>query len=409
MAVLRFTRYTKGKNQQGVVSKATAVSTQATLALFIANATAGQIGVYDGNGALLNSLIPATTSFTIVQMRSNGQIRRTTTQLMGNVTATRKAYLAPVRCTGSIGWSATGLAGALNLPTIAAGQIFELAIIETTEGNQPFPTWNFEYKAITGDTELSILSQLAKLINDPTSIQYRNNKRLVSVKVKANATYGNYTTTGTYTVTNGSTTVALTTTGATDPVVGDFISFEPAATPTNAVGDIYKVTAISAGVSFTLDRAYQGATQTFIAAEASGTRVKKVTTPLATGLQFTSLEDDAHFRLVARQNLNAATIFNLETFVRGNGTSLMIGEFEKEINTYAGLTAGNTIFGNQAFGVEDLWVTSGETYDTIHLTVNQFVQQVASGTTDRANLVITIACPISAGGVTASLNTLFGT
>jgi len=409
MAVTRFTRYTKGRNQQGVVSKATAVSSQATLALFIANATAGQIGVYDGDGNLHNNAITSGEYYTIVQMHSNGQIRRTTTQLWSNTTATRKDYLAPVKCVGSIGWSGTQLGGALNVPTIAAGQFFELAILETTEGNQPFPTWNFEYKSVTGDTELSILSQLAKLINDTTNIVYRTNKRLVSAKVKANATYGNYTTTGTYTVTNGSTVVALTL-AATDPAIGDFISFDAAATPTNVVGDIYKVVATSSGVSFTLDRPYQGATQTFVAAEASGTRVKKVTAVLATGLQFTSLEDDAHFRLVARQNLNAATIYNLEAFVRGNGTAAMIAEYEKEINTFAGQTAGNTVFGNEAFGVNDLWVTSTtETYDTFHLAIAQNVNQVAGGTTERAVEVITIAAPKSSGGISASLNTLFGT
>lgn len=408
MAVKRFTRYTKGRNQQVVVSKATAVSTETTLALFIANSTAGQIGVYDGDGALHTNAITSAEYFTIVQKRSDGSIRKTTPQLWSNVAVTRKAYVAPVKAVGSIGWSATQLTGALNLPTIAAKQFFELAIIETTEGNQPFPTWNFEYMSITGDVELDILENLAKLINDPTSIQYRNNKRLVSVKVKAVATYGNYTTTGTYTVTNGSTVVA-TTVSATDPAVGDFISFDAAAAPTSAVGDIYKVVAISAGVSFTLNRPYQGATQTFVAAEASGTRVKKVTVVTASGLEFTSLENIAHFRLVARQNLNQATIENLTSFARGNGDSDMIGELEKEGNTFAGLTAGNTVFGNQAFGVEDLWVTDGETYDTFNVNVNQFVAKVPGGDSDRANEAITIAAPKSSGGISASLNALFGT
>ncbi len=409
MATKRFTRYTKGRNQQVIVSKATAVSTETTLALFIANATAGQIGVYDGDGALHTNAITSGEYFTVVQMRSDGSIRKTTPQLWSNTTASRKAYVAPVKAKGSIGWDATNLTGALNLPTIVARQYFELAVIETTEGNQPFPTWNFEYQSITGDTELDVLEGLAKIINNSASIQYRNNKQLVTCKIKASATYGNYTTTGTYTVTNGSVTVA-TTVSATDPAVGDFISFDAAAAPTSAVGDIYKVVAVSAGVSFTLNRPYTGATQTFIAAEASGTRVKKVTAVLASGLEFTSLENIAHFRLVVRQNLKDATIENLTSFARGNGDADMIGELEKEGNTYAGLTAGNTVFGNSAFGVEDLWVVlSTETYDTFNLLIAQNVQQVAGGTQDRALEYITIAAPKSSGGISASLNTLFGT
>ncbi len=408
MPIKRFTRYTKGRNQQVVVPKAVAVSADATLALFIANAAVGAIGVYDGNDALHTNLITANETFYIVQKRSDGSIRRTTPMLWSETVVTRKAYVAPVKAVGSLGYSGTG--GALNLPaSVAIGKRYEIAIIETTEGNLPYPTWNFEYAAISGDNEYSVLSGLAKQVNDLNHIVYRSNAPLVTAKVKVDGTYANYTTTGTYTVTNKSAVVALTL-AATDPAVGDLISFDAAAAPTDAIGDVYKVIAVVAGVSFTLDRPYAGATQTFIAAEASGTRVKKVTAYVNGGLEFTAINEDEHFRIIARQDLVYATIQNMTAYTKGNGTSDRTAELELEGNTFAGNTAGNTRFGNEAYGNPDKFVTSStETYDTFNIVAKKELVLTGDTTSGKYPTYAVIAAPKSAGAISASLNLLFGT
>ncbi len=411
MPVKKFTRYTKGRNQQVFVPRAVAISDDATLALFIANSLVGEIGVYDGNNARHTDAITANEQFFIVQKRSDGSIRKTTPELWSTVSVRRKSYVAPIKAVGSIGWS--GTVGNLNVATPAAGQIYEIAIIETTEGNQPFPTWNFEYRLVTGDTQVTAISQLAKQVNDLTSVQYRNNKPLVTAKVKVNGTYAAMTLTGTsptLTATRGSNILTL---GGGSPVssaiVGDLMSIDAAAAPTNLVGDVYVVTAVSAGVSITLDRPYQGATQTFTQAEAQGTRINRITAVVTGGLEFTAINNDEHFRIIDRQGLANATQQNMTAYTKGNGVGQSIAELEKEGNTYTGLTAGNTQFGNSAFGVEDLFAVETDTYDTFNIEVNQFVNQTGDSTSDRAKEFITIAAPRSAGGLTASLNTLFGT
>jgi len=415
MAQTKFTKTLKGRNQQVVVTTPIALSTDATLALFLANAPTGEIGVYDAVDARHTDAIGATESFYIVQKKSDGSIKKTTLLKWSDVTASRKTYVAPVKATGSIGWS--GTAGSAYLAAApSAGKMYELALIETTEGNQPYPTWNFEYQAKGADVEADVWQALAKQINDYNGLVYKNQAPIVSAKVKADATYSNYALTGTtptLTFTNGSVVVTLGGTGGPthDVAVGDFISIDAAATPTDAVGDIYKVVAATAGTGFTLNRPYTGATQTFTEAESEGTRIKKTATFVAQGLAFTGLNDNEHFRIVARQELQYATIVNLATFTRGNGTSEQITELELEGNTFDGNTAGNTQFGNEAYGDPDRFAkTNGtaETYDMFTFAARQDATLVSPPTQGKWAMNIILACAKSAGGQTAALNTLFG-
>lgn len=406
----KFTRYTKGRNQQVIIPKPLALDTSdATLKAFIANAAAGTIGIYDDSNNVISGAITSGQTFSVVLKMSDGSIRKTTPLKWSNVTASKKLYTAPVKAQSYLGWNKT--TGAMNLLAVpAAGKFYEIAVIETTEGNQPFPTWNYEYVALPGDAEIDVIEGLVALINNTSNLIYKQNAPIVTAKVKAVATYSNYTTTGTYTVTNGSTLVALTATG-TDPAVGDYISFEPAATPSNTVGDVYKVTAVVAGTSFTLNRPYSGATQTFIAAEASGTRVKKVATITATGIEFNGINNQENFKIVARQELKYALITNLAAYTYGVGLSEQIYELELEGNTFAGNTAGNTVYGNEGFGNPDRFGYlngDAETYDTFMLIGNQTVTLTAMPGNPSLPIHIIIAVPKSAGGLTASLQTSFG-
>jgi hypothetical protein len=410
--VKKFTRYTKGRNQQVIVPKAVAVSTDVTLALFLANAATGVIGIYDANDALHTNAIVAGESFYIVQKRSDGSLRKTNLVAWNDVTVRNKLYTAPVKAVGAIGWN--GSSGALSLLAAPANnKFYEFAVIETTEGNQPFPTWNYEYKSKSGDVEYDVLSALVKSVNDSTNLIYKANKPLVTAKVKVDGTYGNWTMTGTtptITLTNKSAVITL---GGTTPThnaaIGDLISFDGAAVPTDLVGDVYKVIAVSAGVSITLDRPYAGATATLTQAQAQSGLSQKVTAYVNGGIEFTAINADEHFRLVVRQELVNATVTNLSAFVKGNGTSDRITELELEGNTQFGNTAGNTVFGNEAFGNPDKFTLDGDTYNTYHIEVNPTGRLVGDFTSGKYRQFITIAAPKSAGGISASLNTLFGT
>lgn len=410
MARKRQTRTVKGLNQQVFVPKPIAITTDATLALFLANAPTGEVGVYDASDALHTNAIVAGESLYVVQKKSDGSIKRSTLVKFSDCTFSRKTYVAPVKATGSLGWS--GTAGALNLAAAPSnGALYELGIIETTEGYQPFPTWNYEYQAKPGDVEMDVIQALVKQINDADNLVYKQNQPLVTAKAKADATYGNYAigAGGTLTVTNGSTSV-VTAVGTINFVIGDFVAFDAAATPTDAVGDIYKIVGNPDANTWTLNRPYTGATQTFIEAEAEGTRVKSVTTIVKTGIVFTAINDQEHFNIIARQGLQYATIANLATYTRGNGIYEQINDLELEGNTFDGNTAGNTQFGNEAYGNPDRFaVVNGEaeTYDLFHIEAKQD-SSLISPIQGKMKLNIIIAAPKSAGGLSASLNTLFG-
>lgn len=402
----KFSRKTQGVNAQVVIAKAINYTDDTTLAAFIANAPLGEVGVFDGNGALHTDAIAATEEWFIAIKTTEG-IKRTNTYLKSETVAKKKAYAAPVKQVGAIGW--TGSGGSLNEPAIAAGQIYSLKVIETTEGYDPYPQWLYEETVKASDVVMDVIQRLAKKINDDNAVEHDQNDRLVSAKVKADATYGNYAlgAGGTLTVTNGSTTIT-TAVGTADFTIGDFISFDAAATPSDSVGDIYKIVAQIDANNWTLNRPYQGATQTFVEAEAEGTRVKKVTAIVEAGLVLTTIYDGTHFRLAVQEELVDADINNSVTaFVRGSGTYEQVAALEKEGNTFAGETTQNAAFKDK-FGTQDIFSVSGETYDIV--TFNALSGERGTGPEavhyERKSVIVALAK--SAGNVDSTLDTLFG-
>lgn len=73
-----------------------------------------------------------------------------------------------------------GLTGGTAAATVTAGQIFDLSILETTIGYQPFPTWDYQYVAVAGDTEDTVAAKLVTMINTTTSIQNRDRDLVVT-------------------------------------------------------------------------------------------------------------------------------------------------------------------------------------------------------------------------------------
>jgi len=71
--------------------------------------------------------------------------------------------------------AATNLAGGAATPAPTPGQIFEIGILETTPGNQPFPTYDYQYVAVQGDTVDSVAAKLVNMIN--SNLNYANQNR----------------------------------------------------------------------------------------------------------------------------------------------------------------------------------------------------------------------------------------
>lgn len=403
----RFSRKTQGYNAQVFVAKAIDYTTDATLALFLANAPVGELGVYDANGALHDNAITATEKFQFLMKMADGGIKASPFYSLSEIVASKKLYQAPVKQVSSIGWNGTG--GSLNAAAIAAGLNYEFAVIETTEGYEPYPVWNYNYVSKASDALIDVMQYFAKKINDDNAIEHKQNKRLVDAKVKADATYGNYAigAGGTLTVTNGS-DVITTAVGTIDIALNDYISFDAAAAPTDAVGDIYKVIQIIDANNFRLNRVYTGATQTFIEAEAEGTRVKKVTAIVTAGLQLTCIDFDTHFRLAVREELVNADITYTTPFTKSNGTYEDVYYLEQEGQVFEGDTAKNAPFADK-FGQQVSFAVAGETYDYYMF---NFTKRTASSGGPNAEVVqkgsVVIPVAKSAGNVDGTLNTLFG-
>lgn len=80
------------------------------------------------------------------------------------------------------------LAGGAALTAPTAGLIYEIGILETTPGNQPFPTYDYQYVAQPGDTIDTIINNLVGQINSTFNIANQNRDLILT------ATYN--TTTG---------------------------------------------------------------------------------------------------------------------------------------------------------------------------------------------------------------------
>jgi hypothetical protein len=394
---------------QVFVAKAINYTDDATYAAFVANAPNGEFGVFDANGALHTDAITALEEFYFA-IRTSGGVKKSPTYKLSMISPNKRTYVAPVKEVATIGWSGTG--GALNNPTIAVGQNFGFRIIETTEGNEPYPIWTYDYQAKASDTINDVIEQLAKKVNDRYDLMYRQNEPLVSAKVKAVGTYGNYALTGTtptLTFTQGSNIVTLGgTTPTSDIAVGDYLSVDTAATPSNSVGDVYKVVAVdTVALTITLNRVYTGATIVMSEAQAEGTRLKKVTSITALGLEFTALDFGTHFRTAVYGNLVDADMSIITVYNPGNGTYDDVAAAEREGQTFNGETTKNTEFADR-WGKNDTFSVAGETYDIYNFPYIKSEAALAPDSRHFHNGHVMVAAAKSAGNVGATLNTLFG-
>lgn len=183
----RYFKSTKGENAEVIVGKPLAYTTQATIALFEANAAVGEIGVYDGTtNALITTAMAAGQKFyTAIMYQVNNfgvlqnQMFKTTTTVYDTTRTRRTAYIAPVKQVTTITVSA---AMVTYLNALIAAQTpnnldntinyASITTIETTPGNEPYPTidWDYEFSNPAGVTVNSILTAIVARINNPLDI-----------------------------------------------------------------------------------------------------------------------------------------------------------------------------------------------------------------------------------------------
>lgn len=179
----RFYKTTKGFNAEVLVAKAVAYTTDATYALFVANAVDGEIGVYNADtNALIGSNVPITagTRYFIAQKKA-GTIFKTTPAVFGVGTAKKTAYTAPVKQVATV-----TIAGVIGT-NYNVGDEISIKVIETTPGHEPFPTVTYDYTVKAADTPTTIATALRAQINNASDIRHRDGQRFVVASGAAGA------------------------------------------------------------------------------------------------------------------------------------------------------------------------------------------------------------------------------
>jgi len=92
----KFSRTTKGLNAEVYVGKNIAETAQTTYDAFVANAAAGEIGIFNNDTkAKITAAIPVGVTFFIAQKQSTGT-KKSMPIKMSTVSAAKNLYVAPV-------------------------------------------------------------------------------------------------------------------------------------------------------------------------------------------------------------------------------------------------------------------------------------------------------------------------
>ena len=224
--------------------------------------TAGQIGVFsvaaDGTYSLINDAIDAAEALlpiVIAQGVPAGKnVKMFTIQPKEKRAYLNTAYLAPRPNVFVAGYD--GVTAAYNVTSGAAGT-YDFKVQNLTYGNPPFPTVGSTpfFQTAAAATPIAIVEAIVKDVNNQMLLS--NNdvmpaQRFAFAEILSTVSTAPLVSTPTATVTNGSTTVVLSTaSGSVAP--GVYLRFGSSMTPT--VIALYKVFAVS-GTTVTLDSPY---------------------------------------------------------------------------------------------------------------------------------------------------------
>ena len=244
MVKTRYGKTTKGQNMEVFVAGECAYTLQTTYAGFVAaidSLSDGEIGVFSEAGALRVTGVPLASGdkFFIAQKvtgtRGSASIKKSnvyTFPTSGNLDGISKgyAYSTPVKPVVYIGFN--GTSGSLNAPTIAAGQDYQISLMDTTppaasplntvQANRTVATTAETLYSILGDAQTGIVAQLN---NNKTLKSYyaplQTSPSIYVADVVSNGTYAAPATTTSFPFVYGSKNV--TAGGASDIATGDLI------------------------------------------------------------------------------------------------------------------------------------------------------------------------------------------
>lgn len=373
-----------------------------TYSAFIDNAAEGEIGIFLEAGTAKTTALAAGEKFFIAQKR-DGEIFKTPVIPFNDIYAKRKtAYSAPARKVMTVGYN--GTAGDVSISFTGASSTspleFGLSVRETTPGNQPFPVQEGRVlvTSATAD-EYTVIAQIVSILNAAVDYERTEPDRFVKAEIISNGALTELT--QNLTVRNGSPfiTAAASITIAT----GTLVSIR---------GTIYKVAVGGTGTSFTLDRPYQGATETI----AVGSTVDQAATMAYTsgttllGIKLTGLYDETHFTVTVETGLSNAPVATATEWALGAGSGLSIVELEKEARFFHGI--GSVVNAEFAadYGLPTLFGSSSVTYDQYFIDTIPSVTPSAAAPLARTQQIQKIIIAVPSSGTTPSneLTTILG-
>lgn len=410
MVKTRYGKTTKGQNMEVFVAGECAYTTQSTYAAFAANLASlvdGEIGVFADTGALKTSTLSGGDKFFVAQKvtgsKGDASIKKSsvyvypTTGIDGG-TVLGSPYSTPVKPIVYVGWN--GTTGSLNAPTIAAGQDYQISLIDTTppaanplntlQANRTTATSSETIYSILADPQTGIIPQ----INNTQTIKsffspFQNLPTIYVADLVGNSASftATSTATGVATLTKGSKTISFVTArpGATwSSAVGDFVAINTGAAATAANSILYKIASQTA-TTIVLDRPYTGASTTITEANVQAGFIAKAAAPSNTseyGVKITTADYFTTFRaVVGPTSFSAATITYATNWALGIGTPEETVEEELEGTVFhSGSSTGNAAFPLD-YGQPTAYAKYTRAYATIKITNTPSEKSVAAPVT----------------------------
>ena len=384
------------------VSPAIEYTNDTTIKAFVDNAPEGEIGVFLEDGTLKSTALTAGQRFFIAQKR-DGLITRTPVLAFNDIfRKSRTAFEAPVTQVTAIGYN--GSTGSMSLDFTGASSTspkeLSIEVRDTSPGNQPFPIQE-AHVVVTSATadEYDTIAKIVSQLNADNDLAGYMPDRFVKAEILANGALTELA--EDLTVVNGST--IITAAGSITINAGTLVSIR---------GTIYKVVSGGTGTSFTLDRPYQGASETIDVSttvdQAATMAYTSGTTEL--GIRLTAILPESHFKVTVKDGLADATVTAIAAWKLGSGYGASVVEMEKEGIFFDGVgSTANAAF-REDYGYPTLFASASLSYNLFFIDLAPAILPAAALPNYKQEQIqrIIIAAPTGATTPDNELKTIFG-
>jgi hypothetical protein len=383
-------RRTKGHKATGFAAAAVAYTSATTFKAFGDTATVGAVGIFklagtdEGDATRVTSALSAGDKFFFAQILSKSGstsntpdgIKKSPVLDFGSLPFINyAAFSAPVLQSSYVGYDGTKGDFETSTGVISRYDDFEVAILDMTTPNLPYPTWSYSFNAKSNSTTSDIAFGIAAKVNDPLEMQNKEYGSIVSAEVVVEGISG---TSITITVEQGS-NAAVTSTSGIAP--GTILKIGAEAS--------YEVVS-SSGTNVVLSSNYVGKSE-------SGVSAVPITGLTNIGIKFTALYEGVHFRIATKGELEDTEVSYVVPFTVGSGGRDEVARFEYEANVFGGETTGNAEFAER-YGEVTNFTSSSYAYDVFKLSYKKEFKSTAIPNTVGNHLgYVELIAPLTSG------------